>query len=127
VAFLQSKTMLKGFQDAEVPGGQRVYVAPNGRLGFTQAHSSIVPTGAALSPFALKPGASFGTFSFAGLGATELLACPTKNGTAPWQIFANVMGLNDTDVPGGCVRECLGFDALAPTYTASGPAAWEYV
>ncbi len=104
-----------------------VYVASNGRLGFTQAHSSIVPVGAALSPFTLTPGSSFGSFGFSGLGATGFLACPTKNGTAPWQIFANVKGLKDKDVPGGCVKDCLGFDALAPNYTASGPAAWQYV
>ncbi len=98
-----------------------------GRLGFTQAHSGYVPAGAALGPFTVTPGPSFGTFSFSGLGATGFLACPTKNGTAPWQIFANVKGLNDTDVPGGCVKDCLGFAALAPNYSAGRPAAWQYV
>ena len=110
-----------------MPGGQRVYVTGTGRLGFTQAHSSIIPSGAYLFPFTLEPGASFGIYGFSGLGATGFLACPVKNGTAPWQIFANVKGLKDGDVPGKCLRDCLGFDALAPKYTGSGPAAWQYV
>ena len=119
--------MLTTPKDVEVPGGQIVYVTATGRLGFTQAHSSAVPTGAATYPFNLTPEPQFGHFSFTGLGATGFLACPTKAGTAPWQIFANVKGLNDADVPGGAVNKCLGFSALAPNYTASGPAAWQYV
>ena len=35
-------------------------------------------------------------------------------------------GLKDKDVPAGCKRECLGFDAVAVPYEG-GPAAWQYV
>lgn len=65
-------------------------------------------------------------FGFTGLGATGFVACPLTNGSAPWQIFAAVPGLDDKGVPGGNVSACLGFDALAETYS-EGPAAWEYV
>ena len=42
--------MLTSFQ-VEVPGGQGVYVNVNGALGFTQAHSIYVPTGAYFGGF----------------------------------------------------------------------------
>jgi hypothetical protein len=34
-----------------VPGGQQIYVATNGALGFTEAHSSLVPPGAYIGGF----------------------------------------------------------------------------
>jgi len=103
--------------DVEVPGGQLVYVQPNGALGFTQAHSASIPTGSVTMTFTLVQGTSFGTFGFSGLGANGFVACPT-NGTFPYQIYANVAGGNFND--------CLGFDALTSNYT-QGAAAWQYV
>lgn len=35
----------------EVPGGQQIYVNVNGALGFTQAHSASIPTGAYIGGF----------------------------------------------------------------------------
>jgi hypothetical protein len=35
----------------EVPGGQQIYVDVSGALGFTQAHSAEVPTGAFIGGF----------------------------------------------------------------------------
>jgi len=35
----------------EVPGGQQVYVTAEGALGFTQAHSANVPSGAYIGDF----------------------------------------------------------------------------
>jgi hypothetical protein len=39
----------------EVPGGQQVYVAPNGALGFTQAHSASTPRMYPQTPFRQNP------------------------------------------------------------------------
>ena len=94
-----------------------VYVETSGALGFTQAHSAFIPPGAVTGPFITTPGVAFGTLSFTGLGATGFVACPSANGGAPWQIFADVMGGNFTN--------CLGFDALLSPFTG-GAAAWEY-
>ncbi len=83
------------------------------------------------------PGATadaLGVFSFTGLGSPGgFLACPARNGTTPWQVFADVAGIRDRDVPGGNASACLGFVALAAsggelgTGNTGGPAAWEYV
>jgi hypothetical protein len=101
----------------EVPGGQLVYVETDGALGFTQAHSANIPAGAVVSTFTLVPGTSFGTLGFSGLGANGFVACPSANGLAPYQIFANVAG--------GDFTNCLGFDALTTEFT-EGFGAWEY-
>jgi hypothetical protein len=101
----------------EVPGGQLVYVETDGALGFTQAHSANIPAGAVVSTFTLVPGTSFGTLDFSGLGANGFVACPSANGSVPYQIFANVAAGNFTN--------CLGFDALTTAFTG-GFGAWEY-
>lgn len=76
---------------------------------------------------------ALGVFSFTGLDSTGFLACPAKNGTTPWQVFADVEGIKDRDVPGGNVSACLEFVAFAAsgdelgTADTGAPAAWEYV
>ncbi|KAI4166452.1 MAG: hypothetical protein LQ343_008040 [Gyalolechia ehrenbergii] len=109
-----------------VPGGQQIYVAPNGALKYTIAHSSSYPTGSALMTFNATLGGSDGSlghFTFEGLGATGFVACPvTADG--PYQVFADVEGLSDKDVPGGRKDECLGFSALTAPY--SGDPVWQY-
>ncbi|KAI1433243.1 hypothetical protein GGR50DRAFT_513675 [Xylaria sp. CBS 124048] len=37
--------------DVNVPGGQQVYIAPDGRMSFTQAHSAYIPPGSAIYGF----------------------------------------------------------------------------
>ncbi|KAL8923202.1 MAG: hypothetical protein Q9208_004765 [Pyrenodesmia sp. 3 TL-2023] len=122
-----------------VPGGQRIYVSPTGALSFTTAHSAFIPPGSTIETFKATPGIPYnatttgsggaiGRFTFVGWGATTgFLACPVnRDGTGPYQVFADVDGLSDEDVPGGCVDECLGFDALTAAYTAEN-AVWQYV
>ena len=94
-----------------------VYVQTDGAIGYTQAHSAFVPAGAVMSPFSLTEGPSFGTLGFTGLGATGFVACPSANGTFPYQIFANVAS--------GNFANCLGFDALTIVFTG-GFGAWQY-
>jgi hypothetical protein len=96
-----------------------VYVETTGALGFTQAHSAFIPPGAVTATFSLTSvaGADFWTLDFSGLGGGGFVACPSANGSFPYQIFANV--------PSGNFDNCLGFDALASEYTA-GFGAWQY-
>ncbi|KAL8904687.1 MAG: hypothetical protein Q9207_003106 [Kuettlingeria erythrocarpa] len=119
-----------------VPGGQSIYVAPTGALGFTTAHSAYIPPGSAVETFRAFPGepynattgssGAFGLFTFQGLGATGFLACPVnRNVIGPYQVFADVDGLSDEDVPGGCVDKCLGFTALPASNIYEKPV-WQY-
>lgn len=111
-------------------------MAPTGALSFTTAHSAYKPPGSAVETFMATAGTPYnattgvggtlGHFTFEGLGATGFLACPVnRNGTGPYQVFADVEGLSDKDVPGGCVDKCLGFSALTAPYTPEKPV-WQY-
>lgn len=119
---------LRNSQKVYVPGGQDIFVARNGALGFSRAHGDYYPDGATGGPFKATfdtVGSVLGQFSFSGNGSTGWLACPVAV-EGPWQVFAAVEGLKDGDVPGGCVDECIRFDALTAKYNASVPAAFQY-
>jgi len=110
--------------DTEVPGGQQIYVAPDGSLSFTQAHSIYIPTGSALGPFTVTAGVPDARYSFTGWGASGFMACPnTASDPTSWQVFA---ALQNATVPTKNVNDCLGFDALALNYTGTVPA-WQYI
>lgn len=121
----------------EVPGGQTVYVLPTGALTFTLAHAEGQPfeNNGTTTGFAFTPGSdnALGVFSFTGLNSTGFLACPATSGAAPWQVFAAITGIKNSDVPGGNVSACLEFVAFGAsgaelgTANTGGPAAWEYV
>jgi len=105
-----------------VPGGQQLYITPQGEIGYTEAHSALIPAGSLSCPFTYfkAPGATFGYLGSQGFGATGLMACPT-NGHL-WQVFAN---MRNATVPLGNVSQCLGFDALALDFSENY-GAWEY-
>ncbi|KAL2037837.1 hypothetical protein N7G274_009311 [Stereocaulon virgatum] len=113
--------------DSEVPGGQDVYIsAINGALSFTEPHTEGGENGTTTGfSYTNRTDGSLGEFVFSGLNATGFVACPSLNGSAPWQIFAALPHLCDADVPGKNVSACLGFDALGDTYP-NGTAAWQY-
>ncbi|KAH7081834.1 hypothetical protein BKA63DRAFT_220468 [Paraphoma chrysanthemicola] len=98
-----------------VPGGQQVYVAPDGALSYTQAHSAYIPTGSVIDGFSREypaAGQAFGYLQF----DTGFVACPAE-GDGVYQVFGQVDGA--TFGP-----ECLGFNALA--VSVDGPGAWQY-
>ena len=112
-----------------VPGGQDVYVAYSGALSFTEPHAEGAEIGVTTG-FTYENNTDIngglGVFSFTGLGSLGgFVACPTVNGTAPYQIFADLPYLCDKAVPGGNVSECIGFDALGDRF-ANVSAAFEY-
>ncbi|KAJ5373000.1 hypothetical protein N7517_005006 [Penicillium concentricum] len=110
-----------GSLDVMVPGGQQVYVDPNGALSFTQAHSANIPQGSSRGPFHYAADEPWAHYSFAGWGATGFMACPTDD--SRWQVFA---AIQNATVPHGNVAECLGFSAVALTYDGEVPA-WQYI
>ena len=87
-----------------VPGGQQVYVAPDGSLSYTGAHSGFIPTGSVVDGFSREQptaGQQFGYLNF----DTGFVACPAGEGQG-YQVFGQVDGA--TFGPA-----CLGFNALA--------------
>lgn len=105
-----------------------MFIRSNGALGYTQAHSASIPTGAITTGFTFTPaseGAQFGNFGIKLPGSAGLLACPAgANFSGPYQVFANLKNLKDSDVAGGKINKCIGFNVIAPK--ASGPNAWQY-
>ncbi|KAJ6008829.1 hypothetical protein N7522_003845 [Penicillium canescens] len=93
--------------DTEVPGGQQVYIDPNGALSFTQAHSANIPAGSSYGPFVYEAGEPWSHYLYRGWGL----------------VFG---ALANATVPKGDVNECLGFSAMAITYEGDVPA-WQYI
>lgn len=97
-----------------VPGGQLVYVAEDGALGFTQAHTGMLPPGNTnVTGFTVAEGDGLGGLSW----GEGFVACPTDAG--PWKIYAQ---RPDTPLPS---EECLGFSMV--TSDAEEIAAFQYV
>jgi len=112
----------------EVPGGQELYVTPQGQLGYTQAHSAYYPPGSVLDPLTYTPVSDAAFEAYVGttaFNATGFMACPTANqtSTASWQVYA---AMANATVPSGNINDCLGFDAVALSYDGPLPAAWQY-
>lgn len=111
-------------QFVEVPGGQQLYVGPDGALGFTQAHSTSMPVGSTVGPFTYTPGSPIGHYTFDGWGASGFMACPDNaENPSSWQVFG---ALQNATVPTGNVGDCLGFDASTSSYSGPVPA-WQYI
>lgn len=103
---------------ASVPGGQQVYVRPDGSLAYTQAHSASMPEDSITSPFVYTPATesgSIGSLTFKGDG---FYACPVGTQDGVYQIYStqvNATGRSDT---------CIGFSAATAEY--SGANVWQY-
>lgn len=87
-----------------VPGGQQVYVAPDGSLSYTTAHSAYTPAGSILDQFsktAPNSGNNLGTLSF----ETGFVACPVGGAGTGYQVYGQTQNFEASS-------ECLGFSAL---------------
>jgi len=85
-----------------VPGGQQAYVAPDGALSYTGAHSAYIPEGSIRDGFSREEpeaGQTFGYLHF----DTGFVACSVEG--QGYQVFGQVDGATFGD-------ECLGFNAL---------------
>ena len=86
-----------------VPGGQQVYVAPDGSLSYTGAHSAYIPAGSIIDGFSKEAptgGAQFGYLSFTG----GFVAC-SAGADAGYQVFGQTANAT-------LGADCLGFSAL---------------
>ena len=114
----------------EVPGGQLVYIALEGYLAFTQAHSIYLPPGVLLAPFTYsqppnqEPQENFGFLNTNAFDAPGFMACPLDD-TSIYQIFA---AMANASVPNGSIDSCVGFDAFTQDYYLNPAfAAWQYI
>ena len=117
-----------------VPGGQEAYVAPDGALSYTVAHSAYVPEGSIRDQFSVEAPSGQNSFGYLNF-ETGFVACPATGTETGYQVFGQVDGA--TFGP-----ECLGFNALTSKClqlprpkrmsansaigAAAGPDAWQY-
>ncbi|KAH6660284.1 hypothetical protein BKA67DRAFT_653478 [Truncatella angustata] len=107
--------------DVSVPGGQQIYVAADGALGYTGPHSAAVPDGAITTGFWRERSEAWGAPVNLGMTSRSWQLCPIgdtpqgRNGT--FQIY-----LVD-ETKDGC------YGVAMRTYTGSGAGgnAWEYL
>lgn len=99
----------------QVPGGQEVYIAQDGALGFSLAHTPPGSEAIASKGFAKSEGRLFGGLSYVDGG---FFACPVEGSPTVWQIFVNISHFRQS-------WSCVSFDVL--TVNTTGIGAWEYV
>lgn len=98
-------------QTVEVPGGQQIYVAPNGAVGYTQAHSGVAPPGSQFEGFAVENGElSFATSGF--------YACVSADNSTYPQLYASALMSN--------FDNCYSIKLATATGNEPGFAAWQY-
>jgi hypothetical protein len=102
-----------------VPGGQQVYIAPDGSLSYTQPHSVFMPEGSIQTGFSRTAPVNDQAFGYLNYGA-GFVACPpaAANATEGYQVYGATTNAT-TFGP-----ECLGFSALSVSVDEAG--AWEY-
>lgn len=94
------------------PGGQQVYVGPNGVLQYTAAGMTYIPTGSIVDKFSrTQADETTGTLEF----APGFVACPWGEGRM-WQVYGRLEGIQYT----GCVE----VDLI--THKHAEPGAWKY-
>ncbi|EPE29402.1 IgE-binding protein [Glarea lozoyensis ATCC 20868] len=104
--------------NVEVPGGQQAYVANDGSLSVTQAHSGSTGTNGLRGPFSYTPAASEGTVGQLSFNGNGFLACPSAEASV-YQIFA--AGYPGFVAPEGCIGV-----GLATSVIDSAPV-WQYI
>lgn len=104
--------------NANVPGGQQVYVASDGSLSATQAHSANTGDNGLRGPFEYTPAptSSVGSLLFNNLSFT---ACPVATDPNVYQVFA--LGYPGFVAGTGCIAFNLG------TYPGTSSPVWQYI
>lgn len=104
--------------NVNVPGGQQIYVASDGSLSATQAHSANTGENGLRTPFEYTP-APTSSVGFLLFNNSSFTACPTATDPNVYQVFA--LGYPGF-VPGaGCIAFSLG-----PHPVTSSPV-WQYI
>ncbi|KAF1979492.1 hypothetical protein BU23DRAFT_562912 [Bimuria novae-zelandiae CBS 107.79] len=102
-----------------VPGGQQVYIAPDGRMSYTTAHSAYVPEGSVRDgwsrTFREDPTDPLGSLAFEG----GLIACPDPaDQYNPWAVYGQTANFTAPSA------DCLVFSSITTNETDAG--AWQY-
>ncbi|KAI3340904.1 hypothetical protein F4824DRAFT_449926 [Ustulina deusta] len=103
--------------DVTVPGGQQIYIAPDGSLSYTQAHSAYIPAGSTITGFSRQQSEAFGAPINLYSTAPYWSLCPVTEGEPrerTYQIFA----LSDNPV------DC--YLTQIRTYTPGSDHVWQY-
>lgn len=87
-----------------VPGGQQVYVRPDGSLGYTTAHSASMPPGSTVTGFSRTPAPNSDQFGYLNWDC-GFLACPGSADDG-WKVYGKLDNVTFSD-------ECLSFSAIA--------------
>jgi len=116
-----------------VPGGQEIYLAPDGSLRYTQAHSENMPAGSVQCPLSYTPvrGTSDAVeVTINGFGTTGFMACPLLSDDLrdpqQWMVYVDMA--NATTPLKGNILTCTPFDVAGfEVQLGHSPAAWQYV
>ncbi|GAP87225.1 hypothetical protein SAMD00023353_2300310 [Rosellinia necatrix] len=103
--------------EVTVPGGQQVYLAPDGSLSYTQAHSAAMPPGSVVTGFSRAQSEAFGAPTYLYSASQYWYLCPVTEGEPrerTYQIFASSEG------PEGCLGTQIR------TYTPGAGHVWQY-
>ncbi|KAI0188029.1 hypothetical protein EV127DRAFT_435298 [Xylaria flabelliformis] len=100
-----------------VPGGQQVYIGPDGALSYTQAHSAAMPANSTVTGFSRERSESFGAPVYLYSSLSSWWLCPVSEGEPrerTYQIFASNAN------PGDC------YNTQIRTYTPDEGHVWQY-
>lgn len=114
-----------------MPGGQDIYLAPDGSLRYTPPHSVYMVPGSLSCPlsFTKAKDSDASEVMVAGFGATGFMACPmlsSKRVPQQWQVYANTLNAS-VPLRHGNSSSCWVFEAVGIEKQISHyAAAWEY-
>ncbi|CAK7274962.1 hypothetical protein SEPCBS57363_006433 [Sporothrix epigloea] len=104
--------------DASTPGGQSVYIDSTGSVGYTQAHSAMVPANATTSGLVVYDKGGLVNLNSGGYGWA---ACPSKvDGKVEYTIFAASKVNNAT------LANCTAVNLKVKTEPKGTVGAWQY-
>jgi hypothetical protein len=101
-----------------VPGGQLYYLDPSWYVGYTQAHSALIPGGSVVGGFAAFEGRGFVNINEGALGWVACYPTASGGGGGKWTLYSR--NTTNPDIREGCFAVNLAIAA------ADSPAAWQY-
>ncbi|KAH0349346.1 hypothetical protein KCU81_g2962, partial [Aureobasidium melanogenum] len=109
------------YLNTEVPGGQQVYIRPDGLLTYTQPHSASAPSGSTFSGFEISPQNQMAKFYDFWLCSEDA----TDKAYRIWLEYRDSKGAITQNGKTG-KNACTLVNLLASDVKKEGPAAWEY-
>ncbi|KAI5269964.1 hypothetical protein E4T47_06654 [Aureobasidium subglaciale] len=104
-----------------VPGGQQVYISPEGLLTYTLPHSAAIPLGSQVTGFAISPANQTGKFF-------DFWLCSVDAEYKVWRIWAEYRDEEGAVKQNGYTGEnaCTMVSLLASDVEGDGYGAWQY-